>query len=238
MTTFHDWEEIRSELDDGDVDALAAERARTEAWASTFNPSQDRKLAHRSARGGRHPGNRPAAVVLIRPGGHVDMMVRRTNQPPAQSAPTVPGGGIGAGPLHPTYREGDNIMSVIPESHSDLLERPLFGHLATLRPDGQPQVNPMWFSWNGERLYFTNTTVRQKYKNVTAHPEVAFSINDPDQPYRYLEVRGTVERIEPDPKGEFFDTLAKRYGLVMDGPVGDAEHRVVYVVKPTSASYQ
>ena len=129
-------------------------------------------------------------------------------------------------------------MSIIPESHVDLLERPLFGHLATLRPDGRPQVNPMWFVWDGEHLLFTNTTVRQKYKNVTAHPEVAVSINDPDRPYRYLEVRGTVVRIDPDPKGEFFDTLAERYGMVMDGPVPDAQYRVVFVVKPTSTSQQ
>jgi len=129
-------------------------------------------------------------------------------------------------------------MSVIPESHADLLARPLFAHLATIRPNGQPQVNPMWFAWDGEHLRFTNTTVRQKYKNVTEHPEVAVSINDPDQPYRYLEIRGTVERIEPDPKGEFFDTIAKRYGMVLDGPVSDAEYRVIYVVKPTSVSKQ
>jgi PPOX class probable F420-dependent enzyme len=74
-------------------------------------------------------------------------------------------------------------MSVVPESHIDLLERPLYAHLATIRPDGRPQVNPMWFAWDGEHILFTDTTVRQKYKNVTAHPEVAMSINDPDQPY-------------------------------------------------------
>ncbi|GAB3137285.1 PPOX class F420-dependent oxidoreductase [Amycolatopsis sp. NPDC004378] len=129
-------------------------------------------------------------------------------------------------------------MSVIPDSHRDLLERPLYAHLATVRPDGRPQVNPMWFAWDGERVRFTNTTLRQKYKNVTAHPEVAFSVNDPDQPYRYLEVRGVVELIDDDSKGEFFGELAARYGLELDGPPGDVEHRVVYVVKPTSISKQ
>ena len=129
-------------------------------------------------------------------------------------------------------------MSVIPESHRDLLERPLYAHLATIRPDGRPQVNPMWFAWDGEYVRFTNTTVRQKYKNVTAHPEVALSINDPDQPYRYLEVRGTVERIDDDSSGEFFGELAERYGLELDGPPEDARNRVVYVVKPTSVSKQ
>lgn len=129
-------------------------------------------------------------------------------------------------------------VSVIPDSHRDLLERPLYAHLATIRPDGTPQVNPMWFSWDGELVYFTNTTVRQKYKNVTAHPEVAFSVNDPDQPYRYLEVRGVVERIDPDSDGTFFGALADRYGLAMDGPPGDVAHRVVYAVRPTGTSHQ
>jgi PPOX class probable F420-dependent enzyme len=129
-------------------------------------------------------------------------------------------------------------MTVIPETHRDLLERPLYAHLATIRPDGTPQVNPMWFSWDGEYLRFTNTTVRQKYKNVTAHPEVAVSINDPDQPYRYLEVRGVVERIDDDSSGALFMALAERYGLEMDGPPGDVEHRVAYLVRPVSTSSQ
>lgn len=129
-------------------------------------------------------------------------------------------------------------MSVIPDSHRDLLERPLFAHLATIRPDGKPQVNPMWFAWDGEVLRFTNTTVRKKYQNVKANPEVAVSINDPEQPYRYLEVRGTVERIDDDSSGEFFAQLAERYGMKLDGPPGDVAHRIVYVVRPTGSSHQ
>ena len=57
---------------------------------------------------------------------------------------------------------------MIPDEYADLLDRPLFGHLATIRPDGTPQVNPMWFSWDGTHLRFTNTTHRQKHRNVTA----------------------------------------------------------------------
>ncbi|WP_448222076.1 PPOX class F420-dependent oxidoreductase [Gordonia iterans] len=130
------------------------------------------------------------------------------------------------------------MTTVIPDSHRDLLERPLFAHLATIRPDGTPQVNPMWFSWDGELIYFTNTTIRQKYANVTAHPEVAFSVNDPEQPYRSLEIRGTVERIDDDSSGAVFGALADRYGLELDGPPGDVAHRVVYVVRPTATSRQ
>lgn len=127
---------------------------------------------------------------------------------------------------------------IVPDSHQDLLTRPLFGHLATIRPDGTPQVNPMWFSWDGTFLRFTGTTTRYKYRNVTAHPEVAVSISDPEQPYRYLEVRGVVTRIEPDPDAAFFGELAERYRLPMDGPPGDAADRIVYVVEPRSVSFQ
>ena len=58
----------------------------------------------------------------------------------------------------------------------------------------------MWFDWDGELLRFTHTTKRQKYRNIAAHPKVAMSIVDPDNPYRYLEVRGDVEQIVPDPR--------------------------------------
>ncbi|GAA2987058.1 PPOX class F420-dependent oxidoreductase [Actinokineospora diospyrosa] len=129
-------------------------------------------------------------------------------------------------------------MSLIPDSHLDLLDRPLFAHLATIRPDGVPQVNPMWFHWDGEFVRFTNTTTRYKYRNVTTNPVVAFSVNDPDQPYRYLEIRGTVERIDKDADAEFFLELAKRYSLPMDGPPEDAPDRVIYVIRPIAVSRQ
>lgn len=127
-------------------------------------------------------------------------------------------------------------MSIIPDDFRDLLERPLYGHLGTIRPDGTPQVNPMWFTWDGEHLRFTTTTVRQKHKNVTANPEVSISVNDPDQPYRYLEVRGKVIRIEDDSDGKFVADIAARYGRKLDGPPADVEFRVVYVVEPTAIS--
>ncbi len=129
-------------------------------------------------------------------------------------------------------------MSIIPESHLDLLKRPLFGHLATIRPDGSPQVNPMWFRWDGEFLRFTSTTIRRKYRNVRRDPRVALSVNDPDQPYRYLEVRGLVDRIEPDQGCEFFTGLAARYGMTYDSPKPDAEFRVVLIVRPITSSLQ
>lgn len=129
-------------------------------------------------------------------------------------------------------------MGLIPEEFADLLERPLYVHLATVRPDGGPQSNPMWCMWDGEFLYFTNTTTRQKYKNVSGEQRVAVSVVDPERPFRYLEVRGTVERIEPDPTASMFLKLGERYGLTMKEPPADAANRVIYVVRPTAVSHQ
>lgn len=125
----------------------------------------------------------------------------------------------------------------IPEDYRDLLERPTFAHLATIRPDGTAQVNTMWFKWDGEFLYFTHISGRQKYRNVTANPSVAISIADPDDQYRHLEVRGTLERIDPDPAGDFFVELAKRYDAPFGtNPPSDAADRIVIVVRPTKTS--
>jgi PPOX class probable F420-dependent enzyme len=129
-------------------------------------------------------------------------------------------------------------MVAIPDGYEDLLKRPLYGHLATVRPDGKPQVNPMWFDWDGELLRFTHTTKRQKYRNVTAHPDVAMSIADTDNPYRYLEVRGVVEQIVPDPTGSFYMHLNNRYSGPSTEPPPDAQDRVVFVVRPTGFSTQ
>lgn len=130
-------------------------------------------------------------------------------------------------------------MTEIPASHLDMLERPLFGHLGTVKPDGTPQVTPVWFAWDGEFLAFTTSTLRRKYHHMVANPNIAISINDPQQPYRYLEVRGTVERIDPDPDADFFFELAERYGLAMGrDDLDDTPHRVKILIRPTRTTSQ
>src|SRR5690606_40200463 len=102
---------------------------------------------------------------------------------------------------------------MIPDSHVDLLTRPLFAHLGTLNSDGTPQVTPVWQVWDGEFLRLTTTTDRAKCRNVERDPAGELSVNDPERPYRYLEVRGLVGRGEPAPEGEVFYALARRYAL-------------------------
>ena len=122
-----------------------------------------------------------------------------------------------------------------PESHADLLERPLFAHLATVRPDGAPLVNPMWFLWDKaqEVIKLTHTKQRSNYNNFQQEPRVALAITDPDDPYRYLQIRGVVEALEDDPTGAFYQVLQLRYrGRV--GEVTDRQYRVIVTVRPTS----
>jgi PPOX class probable F420-dependent enzyme len=137
-------------------------------------------------------------------------------------------------------REGSpEPAQVIPGSLADLLERPVYAHLATVRPDGTPQVNPTWFRFDGEYLWLTTTTTtrRQKNRNWQIQPAVALSITDPDRPSRYLEIRGRVERIVPDPGGAEFVRLAERYGMPQ-GPPPDAADRIAVAIRPQHTTTQ
>jgi PPOX class probable F420-dependent enzyme len=118
-----------------------------------------------------------------------------------------------------------------PESHADLLDKPTFAHLATVRPDGSPQSSVMWFDWDGEKIRMTHTKTRQKFKNLADDPRVALSIADPEDQYRFLEVRGVVETVEDDDEqASFYKSLQQRYGV--DYPVRDAAVRVVLTISP------
>ena len=122
-------------------------------------------------------------------------------------------------------------MPEVPESHADLLDRPMFAHLATIGPDGAPQTQVMWFVWDGERIRMTHTKTRQKYRNIQRDPRVALSIPEFDNPYRFLEIRGSVEQIEDDDaEASFYQGLQRRYGRSY--PIPDAPVRVILTIRP------
>jgi PPOX class probable F420-dependent enzyme len=126
--------------------------------------------------------------------------------------------------------------NVIPAELMDLLERPLHAHLATVRPDGTPQVNPTWVRYDGTYLWLTTTRTRQKTRNWQRQPAVALSIMDPEKTWRYLEVRGVVERTFPDPTGAEFLRLADRYNMPQPGPPEDAAERIAVAIRPVSTT--
>lgn len=128
-------------------------------------------------------------------------------------------------------------MSVIPESHADILDKPTFWHIATFGPNDEIQSSPVWGGWDGEHFKFSLTRTRQKYENLVKNPTVALSGLDPDNPYRNLEIRGTVVRIDDDSSNEFINSMAKKYMNVDEYPFHQpGDHRVVMLVMPSHAT--
>lgn len=125
----------------------------------------------------------------------------------------------------------------IPENYADLLDKTAFWHIATVGPDGEPQSSPVWAGWDGEHFLFSLTKGRQKFRNLDANPNIAVSATDPDNSYRYLELRGTVVRVDEDPDNAFINQMAKKYMDVDEYPFHQpGDERVVMVVKPTKTS--
>lgn len=119
----------------------------------------------------------------------------------------------------------------IPAGFADLLDRPLLAHLATVRPDGTPQISPMWFTWDGRHLLFSSTRTRRKHASILARPQVAVSIADPEA-FRHIELRGVITGIEADEGCAVWMELSRRYGDPGAGMPPDAADRVVYRFEP------
>ncbi|MEK6289202.1 MAG: PPOX class F420-dependent oxidoreductase [Acidobacteriota bacterium] len=129
------------------------------------------------------------------------------------------------------------MTEVIPEKYKDLFEKKAFANLATLMPNGTPQVTPVWFDYDGTHILVNSARGRRKDKNIERNPAVALSIQDPDNPYRYLEVRGRVEEITEDGADEHIDKMAKKYMGVDKYPYRQpTEKRVIYKIKPEHTS--
>ena len=103
-------------------------------------------------------------------------------------------------------------MATIPDAYLDLLtQKKAFADLATLMPDGTPQVTPVWFDYTGGVIRVNSAKGRTKVRNMKEGAPVALSIIDPENPYRYLQVRGKVTRVIEEGAGAHIDSLAKKY---------------------------
>ncbi|WP_246007849.1 pyridoxamine 5'-phosphate oxidase family protein [Gordonia oryzae] len=109
-------------------------------------------------------------------------------------------------------------VTTIPTDHEDLRRRPLYGHLAARSTDGSLQVNLMWFAYVGTHITFTTTTTRRKYASLAADPHPALSVNDPDQSYRYPEVRGVVDSITPESRRRILRRTGQRLPIAVPAP--------------------
>lgn len=124
----------------------------------------------------------------------------------------------------------------VPASHRDLLERPLVAILATVRPDGAPLITPAWFEWRDGTILLDATRRRQRVRNIRANPAVSVAVLDPENPYRYIELRGVVKEVRDDSDARFYGPLAARYGVHDPNP--EQAELVVLIVRPTHVHVQ
>jgi PPOX class probable F420-dependent enzyme len=126
-------------------------------------------------------------------------------------------------------------MAEIPTAFSDLMNSPrAFAHLATVSPNGAPQVTPVWFDVLDGKVRVNSAKGRVKSRNMAEGAKVALSILDPDNAYRYIQVRGTVTKATETGGDAHIDALAKKYLDKDSYPFRqEGEVRVIFEITPT-----
>jgi PPOX class probable F420-dependent enzyme len=123
------------------------------------------------------------------------------------------------------------------EKYSDLFQKKTFASLGTLMPDGRPQVTPVWCDWDGTHVVVNSAKGRAKDKNMRRDPRVSLALIDPDNSYRYLEIRGRVVEITEDGADAHIDKMAKKYLGQDKYPFRQpGEVRVLYKIAPDKFS--
>jgi PPOX class probable F420-dependent enzyme len=117
----------------------------------------------------------------------------------------------------------------IPDSHIDILTGVNFAHIATLMPDGSPQVTPVWIDVDNGHVVFNTAEGRQKARNLDRDGRVALSVHDQANPYRYVQVRGRITEKTTQGADAHIDKMAKKYMNVDEYPFrSPTEQRVIY----------
>jgi len=134
----------------------------------------------------------------------------------------------------PKINQTSKKLMTIPTSFLDLLSDavPAFMYLATSMPDGKPQVTPVWFSWDGTHILINTAAGRIKDQNMLARPYVSCVIQDPHNPYRYLQIRGPVVGRTEEGGYEHICQLAGKYRGKAEYPRIAGETRVIFRVLP------
>lgn len=125
----------------------------------------------------------------------------------------------------------------IPDPYRDLFGKRAFAYLGTVMPDGAPQVTPVWCDFDGAYIRVNTAKGRVKDKNMRRNKKVALTIADPDNPYRYLAVRGEVAEITEQGADAHIDLLTKKYLGQEKYPYRKpGEVRVLYKIRPEKIS--
>jgi PPOX class probable F420-dependent enzyme len=128
----------------------------------------------------------------------------------------------------------ETVMAEIPEKYLDLVQqKTTFAHLATIQPDGTPQVTPVWFDYTNGKIRVNSAKGRVKTRNMTEGAPVALSILDPDNAYRYIQIRGRVEHVTEKGADAHIDSLAKKYLGKDKYPWASPDQvRVIFEIEP------
>ena len=123
------------------------------------------------------------------------------------------------------------------DKYSDLFKKKAFANLSTLMQDGSPQVTPVWCDYDGKHVRVNSARGRVKDKNIRRDPRVALAIVDPENPYRYMEIRGKVVEITEKGADDHINSLSDKY---LGNPVypfrQPGEVRVLYKIEPEKFS--
>ena len=123
------------------------------------------------------------------------------------------------------------------DKYSDLFKKKAFANLGTLMKDGSPQVTPVWCDYDGKHIRVNSARGRVKDLNIRRDPRVALAVVDPENPYRYIEVRGKVVEITEKGADDHINSLSNKY---LGNPVypfrQPGEVRVLYKIEPEKFS--
>ena len=118
-----------------------------------------------------------------------------------------------------------------PQQYLDLFQKKAFAAFTTLMPDGGPQTTPVWVDFQSGEIWINSALGRQKDRNVHRDPRVAVTVMDPDNPYRYVQLRGKVREITEDGADAHIDKMAKKYlGQDKYPYAKPGEQRVLYKI--------
>lgn len=125
-------------------------------------------------------------------------------------------------------------MAKLTDAQAAILKAPVFAHIATINPDGSPQNSPVWIEYDGTHVIVNSEIKRAKVRNVQRDPRVSISVQNPDNPYSYLEIRGRVVELTEEGAFEGIDRLAKKYLGQDKYPYNKPDdRRVILKIEPT-----
>lgn len=124
-------------------------------------------------------------------------------------------------------------MTKIPASHMGIVDKRSFAHVATVNDNGVPQVTPVWVDHDGDYILINSQKGRKKDRNMRQNAQVALSIQDPDDPYRYLGIQGRVVAITEEGAEAHIHQLSRKYHGHDYRNLKPGDVRVIYKIEPT-----